>query len=129
MSIVHIIQLQLGSQLAICLYNKSNKLIRGLCPKYNNTIGDVPICTNIAYRGSHRIEAGQFNIIILELPNVDKLISGTISFDGGRLKFQFQPTITNDNIDLLKKIFVNSLKKHIDVEQELSQAIKVFQKL
>lgn len=126
-------KVQLGNQMAICLYNDSNKditLIDFIFTCDNAVIG-------LPSYGNNKIQSKKFNIIIAELPTESG--SSQISYETNSGKymigFNYEPlSDTGGDTDALKNMMIDKLDSIIrtyDIERmkELLSAIITLKKL
>lgn len=128
MSLVNIHQIQLGSRLAICLYNSSKETIWNMLPVYEHRVCDVIIDANLECRGCHRIHSNQYNIMIIELPKVS-LANNTFTIlyaisEHMIVSFSLSEIHYDNDVNQLKEKFIESLRSKVEFYKELEFATK-----
>ncbi len=130
MSLVNIHQIQLGSQLAICLYNSSKETIWNMLPAYEHRVCDIIIDANLECRGCYKIHSNQYNIMIIELPKVS-LADNIFTIQYARSEHMIVPFSLSEinygnNVNQLKEKFIECLRSKVVFCKELEFATKTF---
>lgn len=126
---------QVGDQLGMCLFNDSDLIIRSLSPMYNEIVGNVELSTNMIYYGNATMDPNTYNMIIIELPKVEKTTKAQMCFNvGSKLTFTFEPSIGKVDIDKLKEMLSTKFRQIINekiltLSMRMTNAIDNFQKL